>query len=63
MDGIGDAIGLDYFEGLPPDLREAVRQCRRDLRTLGPDNENIKRRTAGRDEVRQRLAATATATT
>ena len=57
MDGIGDAIGLDYFEGLPPDLREAVRQCRRDLRTLGPDVENIKRRTAGRDEVRQRLAA------
>jgi hypothetical protein len=57
MDGIGDAIGLDYFEGLPPDLREAVRQCRRDLRTLGPDIETIKRRTAGWDEVRQRLAA------
>ena len=37
MYGIGDAIGLDYFEVLPPDLREAVRQCRRDLRTLGPD--------------------------
>ena len=57
MDGIGDAIGLDYFEGLPPDRREAVRQCRRDLRTLGPDIETIKRRTAGWDEVRQRLAA------
>ena len=57
MDGIGDAIGLDYFEGLPPDLEEAVWECRRDLRTLGLDIENIKRRTAGRDEVRQRLAA------
>ena len=32
-------------------------QCRRDLRLLGPDIETIKRRTAGWDEVRQRLAA------
>ena len=58
MDGIGDTIGLDYFEGLPPDLREAVRQCRRDLRTLGLDIETRKHRTAaGWDKVRQRLAA------
>jgi hypothetical protein len=58
MDGIGDTIGLDYLEGLPPDLREAVWQCRRDLRTLGLDIENRKRRTAaGWDKVRQRLAA------
>jgi hypothetical protein len=58
MDGIGDTIGLDYFEGLPPDLQEAVWQCRRDLRTLGLDIENRKHRTAaGWDKVRQRLAA------
>ena len=34
MAEIGDTIGLDYFEGLEPEVRQAVQFVRSDLRAL-----------------------------
>lgn len=35
MDEIGDTIGLDYFEKLDPEVRQAVQCIRQDLRATG----------------------------
>lgn len=58
MAEIGDTIGLDYFEGLDPDVKRAVQMVRGDLRALSLDLRDRRRpRKGGVDELRERLAA------
>ena len=57
MDELGDTIGLDYFEKLEPEVREAVQYVRRDLRALDLDLRKGRQRKGGIDELRERLTA------
>lgn len=56
-DDQGGTIGLDYFEEqLDPEMREIVQYVRKDLRALDLNLRKGRKRTAGRDELRRRLA-------
>ena len=58
MAEIGDTIGLDYFEKLEPEVREAVQHVRRDLQALSLDLRDRRRpRKGGLPELRERLTA------
>ena len=59
MAEIGDTIGLDYFEGLDPDVKKAVQLVRGDLRALDLDLRKGRRRKGGLPELRERLGAPA----
>ena len=57
MDELGDTIGLDYFEKLEPEVREAVQYVRRDLRALDLDLRKGRPRKGGLPELLKRLTA------
>ena len=57
MPEIGDTIGLNYFEGLDPDVKKAVQMVRGDLRALDLNLRKGRKRTGGLPELRERLTA------